>query len=98
MNFWVFRVDPLGSPFRNVNSGVSDYNDHINETRLRKRTRNYLISYESKKILKKKKNMILHIWIGIPINIAFSMLLYSHVLLMAFRELIQDHLASILEN
>ena len=52
MNFWVLRVDPIGSPFRNVNSGVCDYNDHINEKRLRKRTKNYLTVYESKKIKK----------------------------------------------
>ena len=48
MNFWTLRVDPIGSPFRNVNSGVSDYDDHINRLRLDNQTAKYLEKFSGK--------------------------------------------------
>lgn len=58
MNFWRFRTDSLGSPFRNVDSGRPTEADTTNNTRMRIGTINYLTKFASKikKIFKKKNN------------------------------------------
>lgn len=48
MNFLRFRVDSLGSPFRNVDSGRATEADWLNNTRMAEATINYLNQFLGK--------------------------------------------------
>lgn len=48
MNFWRFRTDSFGSPFRNVNSGRPTESDATNNSRMKIGTINYLTSFAGK--------------------------------------------------
>lgn len=52
MNFWIFRLDSFGSPFRNVNSGRNTEGDSLNNARLQVGTENYLNEFRGKYLLK----------------------------------------------
>lgn len=47
MNFWRFRVDSLGSPFRNVDSGRLTDSDTQNNARMELATERYLSKFRS---------------------------------------------------
>ena len=48
MNFWIFRLDSFGSPFRNVNSGRNTEGDSVNNARFQTGKKNYLKEFEGK--------------------------------------------------
>lgn len=69
MNFWRFRVDSFGSPFRNVNSGRNTEADVLNNARLQLGTERYLTEFKSNFQKKKikiflKKKIILKLLTG----------------------------------
>ena len=58
MNFWIFRLDSLGSPFRNVNSGRKTEGDALNNRRMAIGTERYLEHFRRKTFSKNEKLMI----------------------------------------